>query len=112
LGFYAALGTYCRVHLTLAALALVASAKVAALFTSGAAGRATARLVLESFFSIEFLFTRGEFEINAAISAFQYFVFKHGKSSSIILRAADSGQRGFPTLSGRQNVKRRTGTVA
>jgi NADH:ubiquinone oxidoreductase subunit K len=64
-------------HLALATLA-VATAKVAALFTSGAAGWATARLVLESFFSIELLFTRGEFEIDAAISTFQDFVFKHG----------------------------------
>jgi hypothetical protein len=63
----------------LALATLVATAaKVAALFTSGAAGGATARLVLETFFSIEFLLTRGEFEIDAAISTFQDFVFKHG----------------------------------
>ena len=77
MGFAAALGADCRMHLTLAALA-VSTTKVAALFASGAAGRATPWLVLEPFFSVKFLFTSGEFEIDAAISTFQDFVFKHG----------------------------------
>jgi hypothetical protein len=94
LGFTAALGANCRVHLTLATL--VSSTKVAALFTGRTASRATAGLVLEAFFSVEFLFTGGEFEIDAAISTFQDFVFKHGFSSSVSC-SADSGQRGFST---------------
>jgi hypothetical protein len=77
LGVAAALGANGRIHLTLATLA-ISAAKVAALFAGGAASGTTARLVLESFFRIEFLFTCSELEINAAISTFQNFVFKHG----------------------------------
>jgi hypothetical protein len=93
LGFTAALGADGRIHLTLATLA---AAKVAALFPSCTASRATAGFILEALFSVEFLLTGGELEIGAAISAFQDFVFKHGFSSSVSC-SADSRQRGFST---------------
>ena len=79
-----ALGTNSRMHLALATLAAT-TAEVTALLTGSAAGRATAWLVLEAFFSIELLLTRGEIKIYAAISTFKGFVFKHGISSSVIL---------------------------
>lgn len=70
-GCTAALGTNCRIHLALPALALDSvTTKTAALFASGAAYGATDGFVLESFFGIEFLLTGGKHEIGTAISTF------------------------------------------
>jgi len=70
-GCTAALGTNCRIHLALPALALVSvTTRTAALFASGTAYGATDGFVLESFFGIEFLLTGGKHEIGTAVSTF------------------------------------------
>ena len=60
------------VLLTLGAVAAIGCA------TGSAAGRATARLVLETVVSVELLLRSGEDEFVAAFTAGQGFVFEHG----------------------------------
>jgi hypothetical protein len=57
---------------------------------------------LESFFSIEFLFSCGELEVSAAISTFHHFVFKHGFFLLVFLLSG-LGTAWLFDLSGRQN---------
>ena len=57
---------------------LAGCAGSAAGLASLTAGLATGRLVLESLFGIELLFTGGENELSAAVFAYQRFVFVHG----------------------------------
>ena len=78
LGGLAALCADRIVHLAgariVAAGATVGLASIAARLAAG-------RLVLEALFSVESLFTRGEDEFGAAVSANQSLVFVHGKVS-------------------------------
>jgi len=65
------------IHLTRSAGSTVGLARLAA-------GLAAGRLVLESLFGIEFLFTGSENELSATVFAYQRFVFVHGLVTPIM----------------------------
>jgi len=48
-----------------------------------AAGFAALRLILESAFCVEFLFTGGEYEFLSALFTYEGFVFEHGLGVSL-----------------------------
>ncbi len=62
------------IHLTLATVVVLAIG----LTTGCTASRATAGLVLEALVSIELLLGSGEYELVAALTAYQSLVFEHG----------------------------------
>ena len=70
LGGFSALGAYGIKHLT-------RSSAFAAVPAASPAFPAAGGFVLETLFSIKFLFARCEGELSAAILADQHFVFKH-----------------------------------
>ncbi len=77
-----ALGTYCIVHDSFTAVAVVtAGIRLAA----GPAASATGRCIFKALLVIKFLFTCSEGELLAAILANQHFVFKHWYNTPFVI---------------------------